>query len=91
MLRHEREIAAAVKIPTDMYTHCQLTSVKTDDSKTAVVKKQLWGHFISPATRQHTIMKKKTFSVRSVPRLCSWGIWVREPHTEKEETVKQRN
>jgi hypothetical protein len=37
---------------------------------TDVVKEQLCGHVVSPATREHAIMEE-TFSVRSVPGLCN--------------------
>jgi hypothetical protein len=42
--------------------------VQTGDSTAAVVREQLCGHVVSPATRKHTIIEE-TFSVRSVPGL----------------------
>jgi hypothetical protein len=52
----------------DMYTHCQVTTTQTGDSKTAVVREQFCGQFSSPAMTEYAIMEE-TFSVRSAPGL----------------------
>jgi hypothetical protein len=51
---------------------CQVTAVKTGDSKANVAREQLCGHIISPATTQHAI-KEETFSVPSVSGLYNEG------------------
>jgi hypothetical protein len=47
-----------------MQTH----AVEMGDSKTAIAREQLCGHFVSPATTEHAIMEEM-FPVRFVLRL----------------------
>jgi hypothetical protein len=48
--------------------HCNVTAAYIGDNTTAVVREQLYGYILSPATREHEIMEE-TFSVRSTPGL----------------------
>jgi hypothetical protein len=64
-----------------MWTHHEVTAVKTSDSKTAGAGEQLCGHF-SQAIREHRIMEK-TFSVRFVPG------WLRVAVVRREKLVAE--
>jgi hypothetical protein len=51
-----------------MQTRCQVTALYPGDSTTAVARKLLCGHTVSPETREHAIMEK-TFSEGAAPGL----------------------
>jgi hypothetical protein len=59
--------ARGQSLDNDMQTHCQVTVVYTGDSMTAVARKQLCGHDVSPTTREYVM--EETFSLRLVPGL----------------------
>jgi hypothetical protein len=62
-----------------MYTHRQVTAVKTGDSTTAVPREQLCGHVVSPVTREHESVESYSYE--------KWeaGSWGREQFGNPEE------